>query len=242
MSGKGYIDLHCHYLPAIDDGVKTMEEGLALCQQLHRIGYSKVVATPHIRSDIWPNRREPLQRLFAEFENFASKSQDPIPELGLAAEHFCDDIFWRLIGEQQALPYPGGHAALIEFSTDRLPVNVAEMFFRINVKGIRPVLAHPERYKPLFRHTDPISQLLEMGTLPLLDLMSLAGKYGRKPKNAAHRMLEEDVYYAACSDCHCPDDVKRVQQAIEILDQDFGPQRVAQLLIHGPQQILDGSF
>ena len=57
----GYVDLHCHYLPGIDDGVRTFEEGVALCRGLRDIGYRRVVATPHIRTAMFPNTKAGLR-------------------------------------------------------------------------------------------------------------------------------------------------------------------------------------
>ncbi|MEM9189672.1 MAG: CpsB/CapC family capsule biosynthesis tyrosine phosphatase [Myxococcota bacterium] len=237
----GYVDLHCHYLPGIDDGVRTHTEGVQLIQRLRDIGYRRVVATPHIRSAMFENTRAGLERAFREFSDAVSDRSD-LPELGLGAEHFFDDAFWRLHQTNETVPYPGGHAVLIEFSRRSLPVRLAERLFDIQVKGIRPVLAHPERYAPLFRKSDELEPLVEGGSLPLLDLMSLSGKYGRRPKKAAERILKEGFYYAACSDCHRPEDVDLVAEAIRRLRKLVGDHEAESLLRERPQAILEGQI
>ncbi len=238
---SGFIDLHCHYLAAVDDGVRTEAEGVRLCQELARIGYAKVVATPHMRSDMFDNDKPTLQAAFARFE--AAHAASPgMPALGLGAEHFCDDAFFARFERGEALPYPGGHAALVELPSEHVPVKIEQRLFRMFVKGVRPVLAHPERCAGLFRSTSPIAKLLEMGTLPLLDLMSLTGKYGNTPKRTAERMLQEDIYFAACSDTHKPEDVAIVAQGIERLEKLAGKKRAQVLLAEHPQRILEGNF
>ncbi|HEX2677076.1 MAG TPA: CpsB/CapC family capsule biosynthesis tyrosine phosphatase, partial [Polyangiales bacterium] len=89
MSLSGLCDLHCHYLPAIDDGVRTADEGMALCAGLRALGYDTVVATPHIRSGMFENRKPGLVQVFEAWSEQARARQD-LPEIGLAAEHFCD--------------------------------------------------------------------------------------------------------------------------------------------------------
>jgi protein-tyrosine phosphatase len=237
---KGYVDLHCHYIPGVDDGVRTFEEGVRLVTGLCSLGYDMVVATPHIRTAMFENRKPGLE---AAFEEFARLTADVpgMPVVGLGAEHFFDDVFWQLFSEQQALPYPGGKAALVEFPPDSIPMRVEERFFQMNVRGVRPVLAHPERYSALWKKTDALDPLLDVGVLPLLDIMSLAGRYGRKPRKAAERMVEEGAYYAACSDCHRPGDVEIVAEAIDRLRRLVGEDEAYELLAVNPRSILEGT-
>ncbi len=237
---RGFIDLHCHFIPGVDDGVRTFEEGVRLVTGLAAIGYDMVVATPHIRTAMFDNRKPGLEGAFDEFRRLTSDVPG-MPALGLGAEHFFDDVFWQLFCDKQALPYTGGKAALVELPQDSFPMRVEERFFEMNVRGIRPVLAHPERYSPLWKRTDPLDPLLEVGVLPLLDVMSLTGKYGRRPRKAAERMVEEGVYYAACSDAHRPGDAEVVGEAIDRLRRLVGEDETYELLSINPRSILEGT-
>ncbi len=234
-----FVDLHCHYIPGIDDGVRTEEEGLALCRELRAIGYAKVAATPHIRAAMFDNEAEDLRRRFERFAE-AARERDGMPELVLGAEHFCDDHFWRLFEGGRILPYSGGKALLLEMPPERLPLGLDQRCFRLRVRGLVPVMAHPERYTPLFASSAPIERLLELGMVALLDLMSLVDKYGKRPRRTAERMLEENVYFAACSDCHRPADVPLVAAAIERLRELVGRDAAEQLLAAHPAAILRG--
>lgn len=235
----GYVDLHCHYLPGIDDGVRTMDEGLAVLRGLGRLGFATVIATPHIRTAMFDNRKPGLERAYGELVDILG-GLEGVPETGLAAEHYCDDVFWELFTSGQAMPYPGGKAALIEFHYEVWPRRVEDRFFEMNLAGVRPVLAHPERYHALFRDTDPIDPFLELGTCALLDIMSLVGRYGRRTQRAAERMLDEGVYYAACSDSHRPSDVELVERAIARLKKLVGAEEAEELLAENPRRILSG--
>lgn len=234
-----FVDLHCHYLPAVDDGVRTQQDGIELCRALSRLGFTQVAATPHIRSGMFPNQKADLVQ---RFELFAAQTANlpGMPSLLLGAEHFCDDVFWGLFEKGDTIPYSDTKAMLIELPPDNIPLGLADGCFRMQVRGIRPVLAHPERYPTLFDSTAPIERLLEMGVLGLLDLMSLTGKYGRKPRRTAERMLEEGVYYAACSDSHKPADVDVVATGIERLRELCGTQDAHLLLSENPARILRG--
>ncbi len=235
-----FVDLHCHYLPGIDDGVRTMDEGLALLSGLASLGYGTVLATPHIRTAMFDNRRPGLERAYAELVDIAG-GLPGMPETGLAAEHYCDDVFWQLFVSGQAMPYPGGKAALVELHSEVWPMRLEERFFEMQVRGVRPVLAHPERYSALFRATDPLDPMLEVGTVALLDVMALVGRYGRASRRAAERMLDEGVYYAACTDAHRPGDVELVREAIDRLRELVGDEEAEELLGENPRRILAGN-
>jgi protein-tyrosine phosphatase len=239
MSLSGLCDLHCHYVPAVDDGVKSAREGRELCAGLRSLGFSTVIATPHIRPGMFDNRRP---QLMAAYDAFVAESADDasLPETGLAAEHFCDDTFFELLERGDALPYPGGHAALIEFSTERLPLGLASQLFRMQVRGVRPVIAHPERYKPIWRSSQELQDLIDRGGLALLDLMALVGKYGRQPRKAAEQLLDAGLYYAACSDSHKPGDLEQVAEGLARLVELVGEAEAQRLLSEHPRAILSG--
>ncbi len=234
-----WVDLHSHYLPGIDDGVKTAEEGAELCRGLHSIGFGTVMATPHIRTAMFENRAPGLRAAHQAFTDVYADGDD-MPKLGLGAEHFFDDMFWGLFTAGESVPYPGGHAALVELPRDRLPLRLEHCMFEMKVKKVRPVLAHPERYHPFFKSTDPMDPLLRAGATPLLDVMSLTGHYGRRPRKTAERMLDEGVYFAACSDAHRPKDVAVVAEGIALLRKRVGDEETEVLLGENPRRILAG--
>lgn len=233
----GYVDLHCHYLPGVDDGVRTIEEGQRICHGLAALGYSTVAATPHIRSGMFPNVPDALRSVFADFAA-AWQMQESSLQLCLGAEHFFDDLGAHAIDEGRALPYGGGKAVLIELPPDRMPLGLPQQLFRWRVRGLQVVLAHPERYNYLHRSTDGLLELSRLGALPLLDLMSLCGKYGRAPRQCAERWLERGLYYAACSDLHRPSDLEILGKAIERLVALQGGERSRVLLGEHPRRIV----
>lgn len=237
---SGFVDLHLHYLPAVDDGVRTFEESLRLLEGLRGIGYARCVATPHMRSGMFENQRAGLELGFADLSRRLAGAA--VPELGLASEHFFDDVFWQRFERREVLPYPGGNAILVELHPDRWPRGLTERFFQMQVRGLRPVIAHPERYAPLATETDPLDALLDAGAMTQLDLMSLVGRYGDRPRRVAERMIDEGAYDIACSDAHRPEDVEHVARAIERLEELVGEEGVEALLVENPSGVLDGSY
>ncbi len=236
----GWIDLHCHPLPGIDDGARTAEDGAALLAGLYGLGFETVVATPHVRSGVWDNRvasrsgaHEVLSAMMAE----AGRRGHTLPTLLLAGEHMFDDVLHDLLRKGEALTYPGGGAALVEFAYDNIPMRVELQLWRM-AKTVRPVLAHPERYTPVQQSDDKLDELIGAGAWLLLDLMSLVGAYGRRAQTAAERILAAGKYTAACSDAHKAADVPIVAQGIAALRAARGEAEVRRLLLDGPAKIL----
>lgn len=238
----GFIDLHCHPLPGIDDGARTPEDGAALLVGLKRAGFDAVVATPHVRTGVWDNRRETREAALSTLTpalDAARARGEALPELLLAGEHMFDDVLRDLLQKGEALTYPGGGAALVEFQYEDIPVRVELQLWRMQRAGVRPVLAHPERYAPVQRSPDRFEELVGAGVWPLLDVMALVGAYGRRAQEAAERILKQGAYVAACTDSHKPSDVAAVTEAIAALRKRVGDAGVLRLFEEGPRKILE---
>src|SRR4051812_37751768 len=111
---SGYIDLHCHYVPGIDDGAGSAEDGVSMLRALGALGFTEVVATPHTRPGMFDNTPATIG---LAFERFKADLRDPrsLPTLSLSSEHYFDDVVFQRLMHDQGLPYPGGKAALLEF-------------------------------------------------------------------------------------------------------------------------------
>ncbi len=236
---RGFVDLHSHYLPAIDDGVKSAEQGLELLRALHQVGFDHVVATPHMRPSMWDNQGPGIRDAFAAMQALAAGAG--YPTLGLAAEHFFDDIVYGRLMAGDGLPYGNGRAVLVEFAYERLPLQIEARFFDLRRKRLRPVVAHPERYEPFWKKPEKAAESMRRaGGVLLLDIAALVGKYGQKAQRTAEELVEVEAYYAACSDAHRPEDAADVARAIERLDKMVGVEERQRLLTTGPREILEG--
>lgn len=238
---RGFIDLHSHWVAGIDDGARTAEESIAHLRALYAAGFDRVVATPHMRPGLFENDKADLEAAFAS--TCASLGGvTEIPEiLGVASEHFLDDVVFGRLVNGGGLPYPGGRAALVELPPRRFPNHLAQCVFELRRKRLRPVIAHPERYEPVWEGSDDLEPLLEGGAVLQLDVAALVGKYGRAPQRAAERLLDEGSYYAAATDSHRPSDLDEVTAGIERLVELVGDEEARFLLQEGPQAILDGN-
>ncbi len=243
---RGFIDLHCHWIADIDDGVRSPEDGIALLRGLHQAGFSTVVATPHMRPGMFNNDRNALEKAFEAMTPVLAQARlldagRPLPEVHLSSEHFFDDVVFQRLTHGQGLPYPGGKTVLIELPTTAFPAFLQARLFDLRRAGLTPVIAHPERYQPVWKDDSCLDPLFDAGALLLLDVCALVGKYGRASQKAAERLLEDDAYEAACSDAHKPEDVAIVVKAIERLQSLAGKEETKRLLADGPRAIISAN-
>lgn len=235
---SGFVDLHCHWVAAIDDGAKTPEDGVRILRALGELGFSRVIATPHMRPGLFDNTQAGLS---AAYERMRPHLVAGLPEVGLSSEHYFDDVVFGRIMNDEALPYPGGRAVLLEFYESDFPLSIDRRFADIRVKKkLVPVIAHPERYQRIWREPELLERLVDAGAAALLDTAALVGKYGRKPKKTAEELLERGLYHAACSDAHRVADVAEVAAGLERIERRYGPEEVDFLFREGPLALLSG--
>ncbi len=210
-----------------------------MLRELRRLGFELVVATPHMRPGLFDNDRPTIQ---AAFEQQRPTGEHPeLPRVELSAEHYFDDVVYHRLLDGCGLPYPGGRAALLEFYEMDLPPSIDHLLARLRRKGLTPVIAHPERYRAIWRSPDTLERLLDTGAVALLDSAALIGKYGSRPQRSARALLERGLYGAACSDAHRPKDVSEVEKAMAWIEKRYGAEELQQLFFEGPKAILEGT-
>ncbi len=235
----GLIDLHCHCVPGVDDGARNVDESLDILAALRDLGFERVVTTPHTRPGMFDNTPASLRLAFDDLLR-ARSSAGSLPTLDLSSEHVCDAIVVRARMEGNGLPYPGGRSVLLEFYTSDFPLTIDHRLADLRRKGYLPVIAHPERYEPLWKHPEILERLLDLGCCALLDSAALIGRYGRRPQQCARQLLERGLYLAACSDAHRVADVQATGSSLRWLRAEYGEEEIEALFISGPQAILLG--
>ncbi len=237
---RGFVDLHCHYVAGIDDGARDESEGLGMLRALRDIGFERVIATPHMRPGMFDNDKTALERAFEAMR--PSLEVDAVPATALASEHYFDDQVFSRILRGEGLPYPGSKAILLEFYGEAFPPMLDRCFAQLRRAGLLPVIAHPERYRFLWRSLDALERLIDGGAAALLDTAALIGKYGTRPQAAAEAILERGFYHAACSDAHRVADVAAVAAGIRRVEELYGAEEVEFLLSVGPRALLTGEL
>jgi protein-tyrosine phosphatase len=235
LAPEGFVDLHSHVLPGVDDGAETVAEAVTLARGLRDLGFTCLVATPHMRPGLYDP--DPLAVVDALRELRTALGAGG-PRVLLAGEHFLDDEVWMRIGEGRGRPYPNGRSILVEISTvGPGPARLSEQLFRLRVGGLRPVLAHPERCAAFQDDTERIEELRRAGVATALDLTSLVGQGGRGSRKTAERLLELDLFDVASTDLHAVRELEEVARSIERLRKLIGDDGLDRLLHRTPLRL-----
>lgn len=196
----GLTDCHCHLLPDVDDGVKSLAETLRILQQYEAWGIREVWLTPHIMED-YPNTTNELRRRFqALVEAYRQTSNSHPITLHLGSENMLDALFIQRLANDDLLPMLDGRHLLVETSYFNPPVGFHDILRRIRDKGYLPVLAHPERYHYMERKD--YQDLKSLGIRLQLNLLSIFGHYGENAQKKALELLKAGAYDYVGTDLH----------------------------------------
>ncbi len=193
-------DMHSHFIPGIDDGAETMEDAIALIREFHNLGYKKVITTPHILADGYPNTPEKIMNGLDQVRVALKTAGIPI-RMEAAAEYYIDFDFGRKLSQEKLLTF-GDNYLLFEVSYINPPDNLEHIIFQLLTSGYKPVLAHPERYNFWHPKFEKYEDLRAKGVFFQLNINSLAGHYSPGTKKIAEQMIEKKMIDFLGSDCH----------------------------------------
>jgi len=197
----GFIDIHNHILPGIDDGAKNVAESIKLIEGFREFGVNKFICTPHIMHNYYNNTPKTIKKSFKILKKeLKTKNIDTI-DISYAAEHMIDENFEQLLKDKEVLLLNSNHI-LIEMSYLQPSINFNQSVAKIIKKGVFPVFAHPERYQYLNNELKNYEKLKSQGLKFQLNLLSLGGYYGTDVKKAALQLLENNLYDFLGSDVH----------------------------------------
>ena len=175
-------DIHCHVVPGIDDGAKTPESAADLIE--------RIIASPHVTQETFENDRNTIGPALESLRAELSKRGNGIEVLN-SAEYRIDELFLQRLEDNDIMPYPNDYI-LIENSFLQEPWNLDQLVFDLQVRGLRPILAHPERYR----------QLCKAGLALQINLLSLAGCYGAAEQKIARMLIKESLVSFIGTDLH----------------------------------------
>lgn len=203
--------MHSHLIPGIDDGVKSNEHSLITIRKMMELGYEKFVTTPHIMSDTYPNSPEDIRARAVALNAFL-KEQNVGVDVVAAAEYYLDEYTMKVVGENEPLMTFGNNYLLFETNYLSEPYILKEFVFKATSKGLKPVLAHPERYQ--YMTIEKAQDLIDRGVLLQLNLLSLSGFYARPVQKLAEKLIENKMIGFIGSDCHNEFQAKELEKAI----------------------------
>jgi tyrosine-protein phosphatase YwqE len=206
------VDIHSHLLPGIDDGVRTIEESVAIIKKFKLLGYRRLITTPHIISDLYPNNREIITQKLQDVQTALKKENIDI-SIEASAEYYVDMEFLKLIEDDELIPFNGNYI-LFETAYGSKPMILDQVIHSLQAKGYIPVLAHPERYRYLHNDIELYKSLKADGVLFQVNIKSLQNRSKTICKMAL-KLIQLGLVDFMGSDVHKMHDIVKLKKTLQ---------------------------
>ncbi len=198
------IDIHCHILPGIDDGPKTIDESFEMVQQAVEQGVGAIFATPHyIPGELVYEVEEVLERV--------RTLQEKIDEVGWECKiypgmelYLCPELISHIDKGKVISLGKESKYLLVEFPGRELSPNLVDLLYEINIRGYIPIIAHPERNLGIVENPMIVNEILQHNVLLQVNASSLLGRNGKKSEKLAFEFVEQGLVSFVASDGHSP--------------------------------------
>lgn len=234
------IDLHFHCLPGVDDGPADWEEAVALCRHAASEGTMTIVATPHVLRERWLNADSGARdQLVLKLNTLLGGK----PAVLAGCEYFFASDALELVEKGSAGPLTRLNRTrylLLEFPPGPLPAGAEAVFHELDLLGVTPVVAHPERHPLFAREPDRLADLVARGALVQLTAASLLGDFGEKPLAACEDFFRRGLVHLVASDAHSlARRPSRLQAARDWVRRAWGTEAETGLFRENPRAVIE---
>jgi tyrosine-protein phosphatase YwqE len=233
LSNKGYIDIHNHLFPPVDDGPEEIEETLLSLEKFVEYGFEKIIFTPHINPSFQEERKNSLS---LSVENFQSEIEKIPVKFYLSCEYLLEPGIFRIIEKGEIITLtPDSRFFLVEMWVPFVDQALKIFMEKCLSKNYFPVIAHPERNQPLER----IKKMKEFGYKIQVNIGSVFGLYGDEVRRNALTLLKEGLADCIGTDAHDYGFSKELKNYMEKLMGEIGEKEFRRLFINGPAEIME---
>lgn len=196
------VDIHCHILPKLDDGAKQQLDFLAMAKAAVQDGISHIYATPHHRNGQYENTKLQILDSVAQANHLLQQENIPLvlhpgQELRIHLELFHSIE----MGEVLTLDNDGKYL-LLELPSAEVPNYTREIVYELLIRGIQPIIVHPERNKSFMKSPNLLFEIVQEGALTQLTSGSIIGQFGKKIKAFAEKIIEHQLAHFIATDAH----------------------------------------
>lgn len=236
------IDIHCHILPNVDDGARSLDISLAMADLAVAEGITHILATPHHKNGKFENIKkdivEKVDTLQTELEqrniNLTIFPGQEVRLYGELIEDIKNDEILFTDEENRYL--------LIEFPTLTIPQFAESLFFQIQQIGITPVIVHPERNQEIIESPKRLLEFVERGSLAQVTASSYVGVFGKEIAELSSQLIEANLVHVLASDAHNTRGRSfHMLEAFEKLEKEFGKEKVLEFQ-RNAKDLINGDY
>ena len=235
------IEIHCHLLPGIDDGVRTFEEAINTIKKMKELGYKEICITPHyIKGTSYTSNNENKLNLLKELQDKLDENNIDI-KLYLGNEIFVDENIKELIKNKEVYTINNSRYVFIELPRNDSINKIEDIIFSLKSKGLVPIIAHPERYMIFKTDYELLYDFVDRGVLFQVNFESIGGKYGKDSKKLAKYILKHNLATLLGGDVHHDNSIffdnfnKNKKKIIKLIKED----KFNELISINPKKILN---
>lgn len=239
---QGYTDIHCHILPAVDDGAKNIEEAKELLRLEYEEGIRNIIFTPHYmpHSDAKKNQ-EKAEQIIEAFRILQEECKQLFPDMTcyLGNELYYKSNILQELDEGRARTLGESEYVLTEFATDISFAELKKAVQRYLLKGYVPILAHVERYHCLYKNFERMEELKNMGSLMQMNTENFLGVFLTGHKRFCTKAVREGYIDLLGTDCHNLE-IRRpfMKKAVAYLRKKINESMLDALFYKNPQKLL----
>lgn len=220
--GDGMIDIHCHILPGIDDGAKTRDDTITMLKSAIDEGIKTIAVSPHHNPE-YNNEAPSILEKVEEVRGLVDELSLPIQilpgqEVRAYGQLLNDLEKGRLLTVAGTSDY-----MLVEFPSNHVPGYAKELFYTMKLKGIQPILVHPERNTGIIENPNLLFEFVEQGVLSQITASSVTGDFGKKIQKLTFQIIDHQLTQFIASDAHnVTSRAFKMKEAFEIIDDKYG--------------------
>jgi protein-tyrosine phosphatase len=231
------VDVHCHILPGLDDGPGSMEESLAMAESAIADGITHVVATPHSSSEYSFD--------YARVQKLSERLQAEIGDRLILATgcdfHLNPENLEALRADAARFCINQHDYLLVEFNEISIPPSMDDTLHGLQLKGLRPIITHPERNAILRRQPDRLAKWARLGCFVQVTAGSLTGTFGPRASENSLAWIAQGYVHFVASDAHNTQRRPlRLQPAYDLVIKQFGAEKARALFIENPLAAFEG--
>ncbi|MEK2589125.1 CpsB/CapC family capsule biosynthesis tyrosine phosphatase [Lentilactobacillus buchneri] len=217
------IDLHCHLLPGVDDGSKSMDISLKLANDAVRDGIDYALLTPHHMNGVYLNHKKAVIQQTQEFQVELDRHKISLKVFPGQEVRINGDLLTALDQDDILFADESGRYLMLEFPDDDVPSYTSNMIYELMQRGIIPVIVHPERNTKIMKQPDILYDLLSRGCLSQITAGSYVGTFGHKVQKFSKQLIQTGQAYVFASDAHdLPNRKYEMTNAFAKLNREFG--------------------
>lgn len=231
------VDIHCHILPGLDDGSKSMEESLAMAKSAVACGVTHVVGTPHSSSEY----QFDYGKVRAARDELQLQVGDRLQIATGCDFHLNPENLEALRQEKTRFCINQKDCLLVEFNEFSIPPAMDQTLHHIQLMGLRPIITHPERNGILRAQPDRLRKWVRLGSYAQVTGGSLTGSFGPGAREDALAWIAEGLIHFVASDAHnTKSRPLDLGPAYSLIAKEFGEEKAGALFTENPLAAWEG--